>query len=121
MSLTRPSGRELRRRLSELGCREESVPIFPGPDNEDGPSIRRIVNSRNEKSLPARDFPRDDETVSPSFVEYVARRLDIDLDSLCLDRGDGTPVTVRPPDPPPTPEPAPRVLASRAGPKKGRK
>ena len=55
MSLTRPSGRELRRRLSELGCREESVPIFPGPDNEDGPSIRRIVNSRNEKSLPARD------------------------------------------------------------------
>lgn len=66
-------------------------PIFPGPDNEDGPRFRRIVNPKNEKWIGLDRYAgREKELVGRSAVDNIRRLLGLDLQTLRCGNGNWT-------------------------------
>lgn len=98
---TRPTIGELKRCLrADHKCVITAVPLFPGNDNADGPLLEKIVNVQSDKSVPIEGL--DDEEASPSFVEYICRRLGLDVKDVHLSCSGG-PVSVQTPTAPVVP------------------
>lgn len=97
----RPTVGELKQRLRlDHPFDVTDIPMFPGPDNEDGPRITRIRNKDTGETVLI-DLPPDDREATPSLVDHLCRRLNIEHDQLELDDGEGGSVSVRPPSEPP--------------------
>lgn len=76
----------------ECGCVIREDPIFPGPDNEDGPKLKRMVNPKNEKCWVGLDryHGREQELVGRSAVDNIRRLLGLDLQDLRCGNGKWT-------------------------------
>ena len=103
--------RELRKHLLEShGCRRETLSIFPGQDNAEGPTHSRIVNTQNGSWVNDIEYG-DDEPVTGSMCHWISRRLGIPAHELDLVNCDGEHVSV---EPPPV-NPDPKIVSIRSG------
>lgn len=61
---------------------------------EGGPGLEYLENPATGACLPIGEF-RDDEAVCPSMIDYVARRLEIDVKDISVVCQDGNAVSIK--------------------------